>query len=216
RRGGPGGGMLAYLVGGIALVPVALVYGRLAERLPDAGSEVAYTAAAFPEGISFATGWIVTLAYLIVCPYEAVAIGEVAAYLFPQLNTFELYNVGGHPVFLPRLVLGLGLTAIITIINCVGMRQSALFQNWTTYGLLAVFAVFSVFGLWRGDVANLQPLFAVGDDPLRSMVAVLPIVPYFLMGFETIPKCSEEAVARFDSRWFVRIMLLALGVATFF
>lgn len=215
-RGGPGGAMLAYLVGGVALVPVALVYGRLAERLPEAGSEVAYTAAVFPEVFSFGAGWIVTLSYLVVCPYEAVAFGELAAYLFPQLNTVELYRVGTHPVFMPRLVLGLALTAVITIVNCVGMRQSALLQNWTTYGLLAVFVVFTTFGLWRGDVANLEPLFALPANPLGSVVAVLPIVPYFLMGFETIPKCAEEAVSDFDRRCFVRIMLLALGVATFF
>ncbi|HEV3311112.1 MAG TPA: hypothetical protein VG815_11415, partial [Chloroflexota bacterium] len=48
RRGGPFGAMLGFLVGGAALVPVVYVYGRLAERIPEAGSEVAYTAAVFP------------------------------------------------------------------------------------------------------------------------------------------------------------------------
>ena len=51
------------------------IYGKLAASLPDAATEVAYTAAVFPRSVSFATGWIVTLSYLIVCPYEAVAIG---------------------------------------------------------------------------------------------------------------------------------------------
>src|SRR5438132_8831062 len=46
RRGGPVGAMLGFLVGGTALVPVVYVYGRLAERIPEAGSEVAYTGAA--------------------------------------------------------------------------------------------------------------------------------------------------------------------------
>ena len=32
------------------------------------------------------------LAYLIVCPWEAVAIGKVAAYIFPTLNSFPLYS----------------------------------------------------------------------------------------------------------------------------
>src|SRR5437667_4917050 len=97
-RGGAVGAMLGFLIGGLALVPIAYVYGRLSERMPDAGSEVAYTAAVFPQVVSFATGWMMTLAYLIVCPYEAVAIGRVGSYVFPQLNSLELYRVGGYPV----------------------------------------------------------------------------------------------------------------------
>src|SRR5271154_4956828 len=63
EAGGPGGAMLAYFLGGVALMPVALVYGRLAQRMPEAGSEIAYTGAVFPRSVSFATGWVVTLSY---------------------------------------------------------------------------------------------------------------------------------------------------------
>jgi amino acid permease len=52
--------------------------------------------------------------------------------------------------------------------------------------------------------------------PLVSVLAVLQIVPYFLTGFETIPKCSEEAATDFDPRRFTGTMLLALGMATLF
>jgi amino acid permease len=96
-RGGPGGAMLAYFLGGLALVPVALVYGRLTQRLPGAGSEIAYTEAVFPRPVSFATGWIVALAYLVVCPFEAVAIGQLLAFAYPQLNSFELYRMAMSP-----------------------------------------------------------------------------------------------------------------------
>jgi len=41
-------------------------------------------------------------------------------------------------------------------------------------------------------------------------------MPYYLTGFETIPKCAEEAAADFPPRRFLRVMLLALGVATVF
>ena len=43
------------------------------------------------------------LAYYIVCPWEAVAIGRIASYIFPAMNSFELYRVAGKPVFLPHL-----------------------------------------------------------------------------------------------------------------
>lgn len=218
-RGGPGGAMLAFLLGGAALTPVVFVYGRLARRLPETASEIAYTAAVFPRSISFATGWVLTFAYLIVCPFEAVAIGQLAAYAFPAFNSGELYQVAGQPVYLPHVLVGLGTTAAITWLNYRGIRFSALFQNWTTFGLLAIFALFAVLGCARGQNETLQPLFAGGNDwthALPATLAVLPIVPYYLMGFETIPKCADEAAADFDPRRFVRIMLLALGVGTFF
>jgi amino acid transporter len=218
-RGGPVGAMLGFLLGGVALVPVVCVYGRLAERLPGAASEVGYTAAVFPRSISFATGWAMTFANAIVCPFEAVAMGRVASYTFPTLNSWELYRVADYPVYLPHLLLGLGTTALIVWVNYRGIRHSTLLQNLTTYGLLAIFVLFSVLGLSRGRVENMLPYF--GDKEgiegaFQAVLAVLSIVPYYLMGFETIPKCSEEAARGFEARRFVRIMLWALGVATLF
>src|SRR5262249_13640563 len=78
-RSGPVGAMLAFGIGGVALLPVGWVYGKWVERLPDAAGEAAYTAQVFAPSVSYVTGWMMTLAYLIVCPWEAVAIGELAA-----------------------------------------------------------------------------------------------------------------------------------------
>jgi basic amino acid/polyamine antiporter, APA family len=217
--GGPLGAILAFLVGGLALVPVALVYGRLAQRIPEAASEIAYTAAVFPPVVSFLTGWTMTFAYLVVCPFEAVAIGRLIAYTFPALNSYPLYQVGEHWVYLPHLFLGIALTICITLINVRGIRFSARFQTWTTFGLLAVFCLFAPLGWWHGQLSQMQPLFAQGSDwvgALLSTMAVLPIVPYFLTGFETIPKCAEEAAEGFEVRRFGPIMVLALILSTLF
>src|SRR5262249_15297554 len=218
-RGGAIGTMGGFLIGGLALIPIGYVYGRLTERLPDAGSEIAYTAAVFPEAVSFGTGWMMTLAYLIVCPYEAVAIGRVGSYVFPQLNSIELYRIGGLPVYLPHLLTGLALTAVIVLVNYRGVHISARFQNWTTFGLLTIFAVFATLGLFKGDSANWQPLFADNQGGVGAMVStilVLQIVPYFMTGFEAAPKCSEEASVDFQSRHFLRVIFMALGAGIFF
>jgi amino acid transporter len=218
-RGGPVGAVLGFLLAGLALIPVVAIYGRLAEQMPDAASEVSYTAAAFPRGISFATGWAMAFANGIVCPFEAVAMGRVASYLIPALNSLELYRVAGYPVYLPHLLLGLATTAVIIWLNYRGIRHSTVLQNWTTVGLLAVFVLFSVLGLSRGSAERLPPYFADDRGALGrtlSVLAVLQIVPYYLMGFETIPKCSEEAAREVAPRRFGWIMLWALGVATLF
>ncbi len=214
ERGGPLGAILGFAIGGAALLPIAYTYGRLVIAMPDAGSEIAYTGQVFGRGVSFATGWMMTLAYLIVCPWEAVAIGKMAAYIFPALNSMELYRVAGRPVYLPHLVIGLGLTAWITAINYRGIRSSATFQNWATFGLLALSAVFASFGVARGAAHNFTPLFSHGG--IVSVLLVVQIVPYFLTGFESVPKCAEEASLEFRAKGFFRAILLALVVGIVF
>src|SRR5512144_467278 len=140
-RGGPAGAMLGFALGGLLLLPVALTYGRLVRDIPDAGAEIAYTEGAFPPLASFGTGWIMVLAYAIVCPWEAVAIGNLLARAFPVLNTVPLYELAGKTIYLPRVLAGLLLTATITAVNLRGIRPSGLFQDATTFGLLAAFAV---------------------------------------------------------------------------
>ena len=115
------------------------------------------------------------LAYFIVCPWEAVAVGRIAGYIFPALNSIELYRVAGKPVFLPHLAIGLALTALVTAVNYRGIRLSATFQNWTTFGTLALFVVFVAVGVTRGSPANFPPLFT--HTPFVSILLVLQIVP---------------------------------------
>lgn len=214
RRGGPLGAILGFALGGAALLPIGYVYGRLVIEIPDAGSEIAYTEKVFPREISFWTGWMMTVAYWVVCPWEAVAIGKIAAYLFPALNSFELYRVAGKPVYLPHLAMGLALAAAITALNYRGIQISARFQNWTTFGLLALFALFASFGIARGSVRNFQPLFS--HSSFVSILLVVQIVPYFMTGFESVPKCAEEANPEFRSRGFFVTILAAVAAGIIF
>ena len=170
-RGGPLGGILGFAIGGILLLPVGFVYGKWVMTMPDASGEVAYTAKVFPRPISFYTGWMMMLAYFIVCPWEAVAVGRVAGFIFPALNRIELYSVSGKPVYLPHLVIGLGLTALVTTVNYCGIRLSATFQNWTTFGTLALFLIFVALGVTRGSTANFPSLIhahSAGFDSART------------------------------------------------
>src|SRR5439155_10511370 len=126
-----------------------------------------------PPAVSFAVGWLMLLAYVIVCPWEAVAIGRLAAYLVPGFDSVELYRVADRPVYLPHLALGLGLTAAITAVNYSGVRPSATLQNLATFGLLAIFCIFVILGAARGEVANLEPLFANDGTTAGALVSTL-------------------------------------------
>jgi len=213
-RGGPLGAMLAFALGGILLLPVGYVYGQWVQRLPDAAGEAAYTAQVFPPIVSYFTGWMMLLAYFIVCPWEAVAVGKLAAYIFPSLNSFELYRVAGQPVFLPRLLLGILLTLFLAVLNYRGIRLSASFQNWTTTMVLLLFVVVLGISGVRGSPANFHPAFS--STPFVSILLTLQIVPYFMTGFESAPKEAEEAHLEFPPSGFLRAITMAVLVGACF
>jgi APA family basic amino acid/polyamine antiporter len=213
-RGGPLGAMLGFAVGGILLLPVGYVYGKWVARLPDAAGEAAYTAQVFPPLVSYFTGWMMLLAYFIVCPWEAVAVGKLAAYVFPRLDTMELYRVAGQPVFLPRLVLGLALTVLLAYLNYRGIRGSGIFQVWATSAVLAIFLMLVFVSARYGSVQNLQPIFH--GTPLASILLTLQIVPYFMTGFESVPKVAEEAHPGFAPRKFFKAIAMALLIGAGF
>jgi basic amino acid/polyamine antiporter, APA family len=208
-RGGPGGGMLGFLIGGLLLFPIAHTYARLVHQIRDAGAEIAYTEGVFPPLVSFAAGWTMVLAYAIVCPWEAVAAGNLLARVFPALNSYHLYTIAGSPIFAPRLAAGLLLTLLIVVVNYRGIKPSGLFQDVMTFGLLATFAIFTVLGFARGSAANMQPLFAQGG-PWLSTFLVMQIVPYYMTGWESVAKGSEEAKRGFDPRSFGNAIYAAL------
>jgi len=214
-RGGPLGAILGFAVGGALLLPIGYVYGQLVMSMPDAAGEIAYTAKVFSQFVSFATGWMMVLAYFIVCPWEAVAVGRIASYIFPALDSIELYRVAGKPVYLPHLVIGLGLTALLTVLNYRGIRLSATFQNWTAFGTLALFVVFVSFGAAHGSPKNFSPLFG-SNSVIVSIFLVMQIVPYFMTGFESVAKAAEEASPEFRAGGFFKAIMMAIVVGILF
>ena len=217
-RGGPAGGILGFLIGGLLLFPIAHTYGRLVQRIQDAGAEIAYTEGVMPPFVSFAAGWTMVLSYAIVCPWEAVATGNLLARVFPDLNSYQLYTVAGAPIYAPRAAVGIVLTTLIAGVNYRGIKPSGLFQDVMTFGLLGTFAIFTLLGFARGSSANMLPLFprpGVGGA-LLSIFLVMQIVPYFITGFESVAKGSEEAREGFDPRNFTKAIYAALTAGFLF
>jgi len=213
-RGGTLGGVLGFAIGGTLLLPIGYVYGQLVKAMPDAAGEIAYTAKVFPSSVSFATGWMMILAYFIVCPWEAVAVGKIAAYIFPALDSMEAYRIGGRPVYLPHLIIGLGLTGLLTLLNYRGVRLSASFQNWTTFGTLALFVVFVTVGVSKGSSQNLPPLFT--HSGFVSVLLIIQIVPYYMTGYEAVVKGSEESIPEFRAGGFLKAIWVAIFVGILF
>jgi APA family basic amino acid/polyamine antiporter len=100
------------------------------------------------------------------------------------------------------------------MLNYRGIRLSATFQNWTSFGTLALFVVFVALGVSRGSSANFPPLFT--HPPLVSVLLVIQIVPYFMTGFESVGKAAEEASPDFRIRSFFLAIWMAIFVGILF
>ena len=214
QRGGPLGAMLGFTAGALMLLPVGFVYGKLVRAMPDAAGEVAYTARFFPTSVSFTTGWMMFLAYFLTCPFEALAAGRIAGYLFPSLNQLELYRLGNHPVYLPHLLLGLVIAVFFTALNYRGIRTSTRFLKFTTFTFLTLVIIFATAGAKHGSSANLRPLFS--HSPLISILLVWQVVPWLLSGFEAVGKSAEEASPDFQERNFAVAIILTIFVGLAF
>lgn len=215
QRGGPLGAILGFTAGALMLLPIGYVYGHLVQAIPDAAGEAAYVSYFFPPAVSFATGWMVFLSYFLTCPFEALAAGRIVGYLVPSLNRMELYRLGGYPVYLPHVVLGLAVTIPLVWLNYRGVQASARLAKTTTFTFLALVIVFASAGAANGKASNLRPLFS--HSPLISVLLVWQVVPWLLGGFESVGKYAEEASPDFRGRnYFVAIALTILVGLGFF
>jgi len=214
QRGGPLGALLGFTTGALMLLPIGYVYGQLVRAIPDAAGEAAYVARFFPPSVSFATGWMMFLSYFLTCPFEALAAGRISGYLFPSLNRFELYRLGGYPVYLPHVLLGLTITIVLIWLNYRGIQTSARLGKTTTFTFLTLVVIFALAGASHGSPANFRPLFS--HAPLLSVLLVWQVVPWLLSGFESVGKCAEEARPGFQARDFSVAILLTIFVGLVF
>jgi amino acid transporter len=126
-----------------------------------------------------------------------------------------LYRLGGYPVYLPHLLLGLTITIVLIWLNYRGIQTSARLGKTTTFTFLTLVVIFALAGASHGSPANFRPLFS--HAPLLSVLLVWQVVPWLLAGFESVGKCAEEARPGFQARDFsVAILLTIFAGLVFF
>ena len=227
QDGGPLGAMLAFLIGGLLLLPIGRCYAEMTAAMPLAGGELSFSYKAFGLFASFLTAWLLSLAYVAVTPFETIAVGSLLETLIPQIVSDPLYYVGigaeQERVALSTILPGLVVGGFLIWVNYRGARNSAKFQMIVVAALLACTVVFCGVALLRGDLSNLQPLFAPaepGQAPLAAIasaiISVLVVVPFFMAGFDTILQAAEEAGAKVPPRQLGLAILISILCGSIF
>ncbi len=227
QDGGPLGAMLAFAIGGLLLLPVGFCYAEMTSSLPLAGGELSFSYKAFGSLIAFLTAWCLALEYVFVTPFETIAIGTLLETLIPAIVTDPLYHVGMdgkyEKVSLSTILPGLMVAIYIIRLNYRGAKSSARFQLYVVYGMITCTVVFSLVALIKGEISNLQPLFAMREGDVSqwaampaAIISVLVVVPFFMAGFDAIPQAAEESGTSVEPRQLGLAILLSILAGAFF
>lgn len=202
------GAMLAFAVGGFAVVLIGLTYAELASAMPLTGGEHVYSHRAFGVGGSFLCTWAIILGYISVVAFEAVALPTVIEELFPNYKVGLMWNVAGSDVYFSWAMVGIVGAITMTWINIRGIKSSALFQKVVTLLILVVGVMLVTGSLFNGETSNMEPLFVNGAT---GVIAVIIMTPFMFVGFDVIPQAAEEI--NLPHKQIGRILILSVVMA---
>ena len=183
------GAILGFVLGGILVLFVGLVYAELSSAMPATEGVLLFSKAALGSGMAFVCTWAVALGFLSVIAFEAVALPTVVTYLFPNYLKGYLYSVAGYDIYATWLAVGIGASLLVAVINYIGVKFAAVLQTVLTMIMLIIGAVLLGGTAVNGSAANMEPLFASG---FGGVLTVAVITPFMYIGFDVIPQAAGE------------------------
>jgi len=202
------GAVIAFALGGAAMVFVALVYAELAAALPESGGEHVYSLRALGPAFSFVCSSSILLGYVSVAAFEAVALPYALTFLLPGTDWLHLWTIRGFEVHLSFVLIGVGSALGVIWINTRGAAASSGLQQAVTALIVFVGSVFLVGAGAHGSASNLEPLFL---DGAQGIAAVLIMIPIMFVGFDVIPQAAGEI--NLPPHTIGRLIVLSVGCA---
>src|SRR5215216_6453375 len=112
--------IIAWVVGGLVMLILALAHAELGGMYPVAGGSARYPHFAFGNLAGFTSGWIVWLGAVSVAPIEVLAIAQYLTHYAPWLTSTS----GGVTLLTPiGIVMSVILMAVFTVINLLGVAS---------------------------------------------------------------------------------------------
>ncbi|MEO6317155.1 MAG: amino acid permease [Acidimicrobiales bacterium] len=171
---------------GVGALLLGLMFGQLTKRVPNSeGGLYAYTRHEFGDFAGFLTAWC----YWITCWAGNAAI--VASWVLYVQSLFGIDNPTAWVSF------GIALTGlwIPAIINLVGVRQMALFQNITVVLKFLPLLLIAVVGWFFVSTANFGPFNASGGSLYDAVNLAAGVALFSFIGVE----CASIAAGRVEN-----------------
>jgi basic amino acid/polyamine antiporter, APA family len=173
--------LLLWVVGGIVALCGAAAYSELAGMFPRSSGEYNYLARSYHPAVGFLAGWLsATVGFAAPIALAAMAFGVYFKAVLPGI---------------PPLVLGLGITWLITLVHLRGIRYGSLFHNVWTVLKLALVIAFLVAGVMFGhpQPISFAPSMAdIGYVTAAPFAISLVFVMYSYSGWNAATYIAEE------------------------
>jgi amino acid transporter len=176
---------LAFLIGLIVCVCVALVIGEYAKRLPSAGSFYTYLTRTFGAKTGFVTGVMLFGAYLLLFPFQLDFFGSFVSSLFAASG-----------IHVSWVVFSVALIVLSTTLAVLGVKPSL---RTGLIGLafeMIVLTVFSIVIIAQGGAAGNTLRAFDPTQSLKGTGGLLTAVVYTIfafVGFESATTLGDEA-----------------------
>ncbi|MEV0413763.1 amino acid permease [Streptomyces sp. NPDC050448] len=163
-------------------IALALVFGRLAERLPQTGGPYVYARAAFGDFAGFLAAWSYWITTWVSNAALAVAAVGYLTVLFPA--------IGEHKAAM--CLAALAVQWLPALANLAGTRYVGAIQLVATVLKFAPLLLVAVGGLFFFDPANLGPFRATGQSPVGAVSAAAAILLFSYLGVESAAVSAGE------------------------
>jgi amino acid transporter len=198
---------LAFLIGLVVCVCIALVIGEYARRLPSAGSFYTYLTRTFGPRTGFVTGVALFGAYLLLFPFQLDFFGNFVSSL-----------LAASGVHIAWWVFSAALIIVSTTLGVLGVKPS-LRTGLIGLGFeMLVLTIFSLVIIFKGGAAGNTIHAFDPTDSLKGSGGLLTAVVYTIfafVGFESATTLGDEA--RQPRRTIPRaVMLTTLVVGAFY
>ena len=170
--------ILAVVLAGVAVALLVLCFAEAASYFDEPGAGYIYTREAFGSFIGFEVGWMTWLARVASIASLANGFAQATAFLWPPAATG-----------VPRVALIVGLIALLTWINVVGVKQGARTAVVLTIAKTAPLVVFILIGIFFVNWSALTPMELPRADVLGE-ASLLLLFAY--AGFENTPAAAGE------------------------
>ncbi len=127
----------AWIAGGLIALAGGFIYAELAARLPVVGGQYAYLRDALHPSVAFVYGWVLLL---VIQTGGMAAVAVTFARYFLELTGWPVMDSLGAVAAL----------AVLTAINCLGVRAGSRFQAAMTLTAIAAVGFLEAVSLWRG------------------------------------------------------------------
>ncbi len=171
--------LLAWLLGGVVAMLGAFVYAELAARRPEAGGQYAYIREAFHPLLAFLYGWTLLL---------VIQSGGMAAVAM----TFAGYLAQSVGRALPVGAVAALTLALLTAVNCLGVRWGSNVQNALMLTKTLAIALLVGFGLLAPAAVGPAAASIAPPSLLVAMSAALVPVAFAYGGWQTASFVAHE------------------------